>query len=337
MSVKAVGKNLVEVVSDTGLLAAYLKAAGDSLRLEVLRILQHNAYSVLELCDVFGVRQPAMSHHLKVLANAGLVATRREGNSIFYRRAPLLDEPLLAELHRTLMEAVDKLAMDKCLATKIHRLHQARSEASLQFFQENAKRFKQNQDLIASFKDYGASVVELLEASIAANGQALEVGPGQGELLAELSSRFRRVLALDNSGGLLDLARDFAAQRRLENIRFKLGSITDADIELPAVDCITLNMVLHHLPEPSRIFGILSGLLNPGGVLLVTDLCHHGQQWVRESCGDLWQGFEPEELNQWAEAAALEEGDSLYLALRNGFRIQIRVYRKPEANPNKQR
>jgi ArsR family transcriptional regulator len=48
--------------------------------------LQQNAYGVLELCQIFDIRQSAMSHHLKILANAGLVATRREGTTIFYRR-----------------------------------------------------------------------------------------------------------------------------------------------------------------------------------------------------------------------------------------------------------
>lgn len=42
---------------------------------------------MLELAQIFDVGQSGMSHHLKVLAQAELVATRREGNAIFYRRA----------------------------------------------------------------------------------------------------------------------------------------------------------------------------------------------------------------------------------------------------------
>src|SRR5690606_41626405 len=66
--------------ADTALLsdlAAMHKACGDLLRLEILRALRHNAFGVLELCNLFDVRQPAMSHHLKVLAKAGLVETQR--------------------------------------------------------------------------------------------------------------------------------------------------------------------------------------------------------------------------------------------------------------------
>lgn len=64
-------------------LAALCKAGGDPLRLNVLRALANDSFGVLELAQIFGIGQSGMSHHLKVLAQADLVATRREGNAIF--------------------------------------------------------------------------------------------------------------------------------------------------------------------------------------------------------------------------------------------------------------
>ena len=40
------------------------KALGDPLRIEILKVLQKDAFGVLELCSIFNVGQPAMSHHL---------------------------------------------------------------------------------------------------------------------------------------------------------------------------------------------------------------------------------------------------------------------------------
>ena len=57
------------------------KAAGDNLRLSILKLLGQGSFGVMELCEVFGIKQSGMSHHLKVLSQAGLVTTRREGNS----------------------------------------------------------------------------------------------------------------------------------------------------------------------------------------------------------------------------------------------------------------
>ena len=51
---------------DIGAITALCKGAGDPLRMQVLKVLQQNAYGVLELCQVFDIRQSAMSHHLKI-------------------------------------------------------------------------------------------------------------------------------------------------------------------------------------------------------------------------------------------------------------------------------
>ena len=75
-------------------------AASDTLRLLVLRVLRKDSFGVSELCAIFDTRQPALSHHLKVLANAGLVAARREANTSFYRRSELGQHPDLEALQR---------------------------------------------------------------------------------------------------------------------------------------------------------------------------------------------------------------------------------------------
>jgi len=62
---------------------------------------------------------------------------------------------------------------------------------------------------------------------------------------------------------------------------------------------------------------------------VVCDLLHHDQSWTRESCGDLWLGFETTELKNWAASAGLEDIESLYIGLRNGFQVQLRKFIKP--------
>ena len=76
-------------ISDTApadALATIYKASGDSLRLDIMRVLRRDTFGVLELSQLFDMRQSGMSHHLKVMHKAGLVEPQREGNSIFYRR-----------------------------------------------------------------------------------------------------------------------------------------------------------------------------------------------------------------------------------------------------------
>ena len=315
--------------TDTSAITALCKAAGDPLRMQVLKVLQQNAYGVLELCQVFDIRQSAMSHHLKILANAGLVATRREGTTIFYRRNQLHPDTDLQSLQQVLFHTIDDAALDPGLRTRLETINKERAAASVAFFNQNAARFEENQDLIASWSDYGDSVENFLGSSAHLRHSALEIGPGYGQFLPKLCSLFQQVTALDNAAEMLEQCRSRATAQGLTNIQLLLG---DTDLALSKglrSDCISLNMVLHHNPTPGEIIADCAKLLNADGVLLITDLCAHNQEWVKAACGDLWLGFEPQELTRWAESAGLEEGNSLYLTQRNGFRIQLRQFVKP--------
>ncbi len=309
-------------------LASLYKAAGDSLRLEILRLLANQSYGVLELSAIFGTKQSGMSHHLKVLANAGLVATRREGNSIFYRRA-LPGNDIAANVREQIFSAADQITLSVEVARRQVQVQSERTEASQAFFTENAAKFRQQQDLIASYPVYAEHISELLKATATVNGKhAIEVGPGEGEFLPLLSQRFNKVTALDNSEQMLEKARTNATASTLDNVTFVLGDTS----QLPQYDkasVIVANMVLHHTPAPAEILQHLGNALMPGGALLITDLCHHDQVWAKEACGDIWLGFDPDDLTNWAATAGLVNGQSVFFALRNGFQIQIRQFFKP--------
>ena len=300
-------------------LAARLKAAGDPLRLEILRLLSQDSYSVLELCRIFDLRQPALSHHLKVLAQAELVEKRREGNNLFYRRSA--NGAALQQLFASL----DQLPLSTARVEAVAEVARERAEASQRFFADYANRFREQQELIASYDVYGPQVAQLLNPG----ASALEVGPGEGEFLAELAQSFDRVVALDLSSAMLKRAQQFAQAQKLGNIDFICGDTREAAARPQSADSIVVNMVLHHTPEPAEIFRDLQAALKPGGQLLIAELQDHKQDWARDACGDLWLGFAPEQLQGWAQDAGLTNGRSVYNALRNGFQIQIREFLKP--------
>lgn len=185
-----------------------------------------------------------------------------------------------------------------------------------------------SQDLIAGLAQYSESLLTLLDKlSFGAQATALEVGPGDGGFLPELARRFRQVIAMDNSPVMLDLARGVCERKALANVELRLAdALTDAKV---SADCVVLNMVLHHFAVPAQALRQLAEHVKPGGSLLVTELCSHDQSWARGACGDLWLGFEQEDLARWAIAAGLVPGESLYVGLRNGFQIQVRHFQRP--------
>ena len=168
------------------------------------------------------------------------------------------------------------------------------------------------------------------------HAKAIEIGPGDGRFLSFLSPLFGHISAYDNSSAMISAAEKTIISDQLDNITLVLGDSALATEEQANADCVVINMVLHHIASPADIFMHSATLLKPGGALVITDLCHHDQDWAKEACGDIWLGFEPDDLTQWAQTAGLEEGQSSFLAQRNGFRIQIRHFYKPTINQTDQ-
>ncbi|MEO5918409.1 MAG: metalloregulator ArsR/SmtB family transcription factor [Candidatus Limnocylindrales bacterium] len=72
------------------------RALADPKRLCVLESLADGEVSVSDLSSVVGCQVPNMSQHLAVLRSAGLVVSRREGNTVYYRLA----DPRVLEAYR---------------------------------------------------------------------------------------------------------------------------------------------------------------------------------------------------------------------------------------------
>jgi DNA-binding transcriptional ArsR family regulator len=70
-------------------------ALGDPSRRAIFETLSRGEVGVKDLTARFDISQPAVSQHLAVLKEAGLVQDRREGRRVFYRVEPGGMQPLL--------------------------------------------------------------------------------------------------------------------------------------------------------------------------------------------------------------------------------------------------
>jgi DNA-binding transcriptional ArsR family regulator len=64
---------------------AALRAIAEPRRREILRLVWHEERTVSDIASHFDVTRPAISQHLRVLADAGLVTLRRDGRRSIYR------------------------------------------------------------------------------------------------------------------------------------------------------------------------------------------------------------------------------------------------------------
>lgn len=97
---------------------AALRAIADPVRREILSLVWREERTAGEIAARFAISQPAISQHLKVLRDTGLVAVRRDGTRRFYRT----DQAAMAGV-RAVVESFwdDRLAMLKAEAEAAQR------------------------------------------------------------------------------------------------------------------------------------------------------------------------------------------------------------------------
>lgn len=84
--------------------AKILKALSEPKRLKITDMLSCGEICACKILEYFKITQPTLSHDMKVLAEAGIVKSRREGKNIYYR----LDNQNLLELNQMLMRIFTK-------------------------------------------------------------------------------------------------------------------------------------------------------------------------------------------------------------------------------------
>ena len=82
-----------EPIDDTSAagLAQVFKALGDPVRLRLVSLIGARDGGEVCVCDLtsaFDLSQPTISHHLKVLREAGLIDSERRGTWVYYRLVP---------------------------------------------------------------------------------------------------------------------------------------------------------------------------------------------------------------------------------------------------------
>jgi ArsR family transcriptional regulator, virulence genes transcriptional regulator len=94
-------RDLADFTARAGEVADVLKALGNRARLIVLcKLVEHGELRVGDLAEEVGLSQSALSQHLAKMRAEGLVAFRRESQTLFYRIADSRCEALLATLHK---------------------------------------------------------------------------------------------------------------------------------------------------------------------------------------------------------------------------------------------
>ncbi|MDZ7268834.1 MAG: metalloregulator ArsR/SmtB family transcription factor [candidate division KSB1 bacterium] len=305
------------------------KALADETRLRLLAVLAQGDFNVNELIEILRMGQSRISRHLKILAECGLVVSRREGHWTFYSLTPPNGRVELGEAASLALKAAARLRSRETDLQQIESIVQRRRQASQRYFDRVGPEWERLQREVLDSSYYREHVLRHLPQG---RESAADLGAGAGLLLPALLQRFQRVIAIDSSRTMLRVAADYVAQEMpaaLARCDFRLGEIEHLPLPDAAVEAAVACMVLHHVSQPAGALAEIFRILKPGGTLVIADLLQHEVVEMREKYADLWLGFKRADLNKWLIAAGFAPPQSEILAKNETMKVLIFQATKP--------
>lgn len=273
------------------------KALSDPCRLRLLAILLRGEFTVQELTSIFGTGQSRISHHLKTLSDAGLMAIKRQGTWSYYRvgDANLFFLSIRHSLELELERMPERVADLAAVAAVLEK----RRMKSQEFFDQHARQWDELSRRLLPLPEYQ----DILLQAVPRGGKILEIGVGTGELLLKLAEFAAQIVGVDHSHAMLAEAKRKFSMYAGGKIELRIGEMTYLPLPDKSVDCVIANMVLHHAADPLAVIMETRRVLMDGGQLFIADLARHEREEARDQLADQWLGFDEDELRSWLNSA----------------------------------
>lgn len=275
------------------------KALADETRLRLLAILCRYELAVNELVQILGMGQSRVSRHLKILAEAGLLRSRRDGLWVYYTAA---SADANADFLRALLPYLPDTPIFQADNAMAAHILEERARRARQFFNAMADSWDElNREVLGDF-DLASRI---LAAMPPACNVAVDLGCGTGAILASLAQHSRLVIGVDGSPAMLELCRARLAgePRQGGEISLRIGELAHLPLADHEANFACINLVLHHLSTPQAALSEIHRVLAPDGILFVADFEKHQDETMRLRYGDQWLGFSLEDLASQLERA----------------------------------
>jgi ArsR family transcriptional regulator len=268
---------------------AWMANLSDPTRLRILRVLEREELSVLELCGVLKLPQSTVSRHLKTLADQGWLANRREGTASYYRLSDAIEAGArrLWRFARAETEAWAAVQQD---ALRLEALLRARRTEAESFFTGAAADWHR-----VRTEAYGRDFELVLLRSLPPREWTIaDLGCGTGSFTVELAKSGAHVIGVDRSASMLRLARRHT--REYENVELHEASLEAVPIQDGACDVALLVLVLSYVAEIPPVLHEAHRILAPGGRVFIVDAYPHDDEAFRRRLGQARPGIDPERI-----------------------------------------
>ena len=277
-----------------------MQVLSDPIRSRLLVLLDGVELSVSELCDVLQAPQSTVSRHLKVLADDGWIAARREGTTRYYAMAPEALDTEASDLWKVVSAHVASGAVGEQDALRLESVLAARRARSREFFDRSAGEWDELRVELFGASAELTAVFGLLDPEWVVG----DLGCGTGRTAEQLAEWVGSVIAVDSSAPMIEESRRRLS--RFGNVDLRQGELERLPIADDELDAALMVLVLHHLASPEKAFAEVARCLKPGGRLVVLDMVPHDRVEYQQQMGHQWLGFPEGELTAWLERAGFQ-------------------------------
>jgi ArsR family transcriptional regulator len=170
------------------------------------------------------------------------------------------------------------------------------------FFDSVAGRLGKDYVPGKSWKSIAEALLRLMPPMVIA-----DLGAGEGAFSLLLAQHAKKVIAVDTSAKMIEVAREHALRNGVKNVEFRLGDMEEVPIKAATVDLVWISQSLHHALHPGRALAEANRILRPGGRIVILDLVKHRFEEARELYADEWLGFSETDLESMLEEAGFHD------------------------------
>ena len=293
----------------------YFKALADETRLRLLHVLARYECNVNELVAVLQMGQSRISRHLKILFSAGLLVWRREGLWVFYS---IPQDGPGREFINSVLPFIAADPLMRADNEPAARMMEERLSSTRHFFNSIAEDWDTfSREILGGFDLPQAVLARMPKVRTAA-----DLGCGTGAVPALMPEKAEKIIGVDGSPRMLELAR-----RRLagleDRVSLRIGDLAHLPLADGEANFVCLNLVLHHLADPQDALREVRRVLSKGGTLVLTDFNRHDDERMRSEYGDRRLGFEADVLHEYLAEAGFRVEKSEPVPVERGLSLHI--------------
>ncbi|TAL72651.1 MAG: class I SAM-dependent methyltransferase [Bacteroidetes bacterium] len=116
-------------------------------------------------------------------------------------------------------------------------------------------------------------IIEKTKRYLKVSDTVLECGCGTGTITVEIANNAKEIHAFDISAGMIDIAKEKAYKRKIENIDFVQTTIFDERYKRESFNFVIVFNVLHLLEDKQKVIKRIEELLKPGGHFISVTPC----------------------------------------------------------------